>query len=471
MSKNHEPVKLLNAVSKRLITDNTQGFIRQIGEAFNVQIQVKNTGDPLHVHISGTKLNRETAANFLGLFDHEAANYAVGKNLKTKDEVGRRNTEDLAPPFKRMLEDAVEKFHQLRRQNLGGIFSKQVLSTSPANDQKEPAQTVTAEQSKEVKKEKVAKTRLIALKDPVFKPLNESQAIAYTAMKDENTDVIFLIGPAGGGKSYTPARFSLEEINAGRAEKILVFRPRTTTGGKDIGALPGDMKSKMAPYMKAFLNKLSEIVVPTNSNHKGGKANQFEGLVDMLPPDNERGETHLNSIIIVDEAQNLTIAEAKMLITRIGKGSKLIINGDISNEQNDLKGQYPGLAYLIAYQGGAMLNDSKDHERHMAFVRFTDADSAARHRLLPAILSAFSEPKENTPAAEFHELMKTVEGARLKPDIAAAFAKATNIAQKTLEEVAKMTYEKYIKPVKNAYPALFANAPKPNVLEFDRKIA
>tara|TARA_Y100001963_G_scaffold45011_2_gene63370 strand:+ start:19089 stop:19751 length:663 start_codon:yes stop_codon:yes gene_type:complete len=152
-------------------------------------------------------------------------------------------------------------------------------------------------------------------------------------------DIIFCSGPSGSGKSFIAAGIAAEHLHRGDVEQIIITRPLVCTG-KDIGSLPGELGEKIAPYL-----------LPMKENLKFFLGQSFygyydnEGQIHYKPLEIMRGSTFHNSYMILDEAQNCTVDQIKMFITRMGKNSKVLINGDIN--QNDLRGR-SGLDFCMS---------------------------------------------------------------------------------------------------------------------------
>ncbi len=144
-------------------------------------------------------------------------------------------------------------------------------------------------------------------------------------------DIIICSGPSGTGKSFIPAGISAQHLHRGQTEQIIVTRPLVCTG-KDIGSLPGEIGEKIAPYLLPMMENLKYFL---SQAYYGLYAN--EGAIQYKPLEVMRGSTFHNSYMILDEAQNCTLDQIKMFITRMGENSKVIINGDIN--QNDLRGR------------------------------------------------------------------------------------------------------------------------------------
>lgn len=169
--------------------------------------------------------------------------------------------------------------------------------------------------------------------------LTTSQAIAIPALKHDN--IVILGGKAGTGKTYLASRIAAEIFKTHKdIQKIIMTRPAVEVG-RSLGFLKGTLDEKYAPYMEPF--------EPGMIDELGGKAIQ-DGLNSKFIPrplQYMRGKTFDDSIMLLDEAQNTTIEEMKMFITRIGTNSRMFITGDNSDGQNDLHVAENGLQWLI----------------------------------------------------------------------------------------------------------------------------
>lgn len=150
--------------------------------------------------------------------------------------------------------------------------------------------------------------------------------------------MVMATGPAGTGKTYLTAAYAAYEYAHKNIQKIILTRP-TVPVSRTIGHLPGTLEEKMAPWAVPFIEVLKSILTVGEVDYMV-KHNRLE----IIPFETIRGRTFDNSFIVLDEAQNATIEEAKAFVTRIGEHSKIVINGDES--QSDLK-QKSGLSYLI----------------------------------------------------------------------------------------------------------------------------
>lgn len=142
-------------------------------------------------------------------------------------------------------------------------------------------------------------------------------------------DIIFCTGPSGCGKSFIASGIASEHLHRGDAEQIVVTRPLVCTGEK-IGSLPGELLDKIAPYLLPMQENFKYFLGRAYYGHYYN-----EGKIKYAPLEVMRGSTFHNSYMILDEAQNCTWEQIKMFITRMGQGSKVIINGDI--RQTDLR--------------------------------------------------------------------------------------------------------------------------------------
>jgi len=167
-----------------------------------------------------------------------------------------------------------------------------------------------------------------------LKPKSEGQAELMTAIDHHN--LVLALGPAGTGKTYLAVAKAVEALEAGKIGRIVLSRP-AVEAGESIGFLPGDMEDKLAPYLRPLYDALSDRL-----SMKQVKALMAEGLIEIAPIGYMRGRTLNNAFIVVDEAQNCTYVQLKMLLTRLGWHSTMVVTGD--PQQSDL---LPGISGLI----------------------------------------------------------------------------------------------------------------------------
>ena len=175
-------------------------------------------------------------------------------------------------------------------------------------------------------------------------PRNTNQQSYLDALK--TSDQVIVFGPAGTGKTYCVATFAANQYHLKNVHKIVITRPHVAVG-KDIGYLPGTLEEKCAPWALPVIDVLEKHL--TKGVVETGLKNQN---IEVAPLALMRGRSFEDTFVIVDEAQNITLPELKMLVTRIGEGSKLVLNGDV--QQSDLK-EADGLTKLVHYAKKYML--------------------------------------------------------------------------------------------------------------------
>lgn len=186
--------------------------------------------------------------------------------------------------------------------------------------------------------------------------------------------VVFGIGPAGTGKTYLAMAMAITAFKNNEVNRIILTRP-AIEAGENLGFLPGDLQSKVDPYLRPLYDAIYQIMGADAYLH-----NSEKGLIEVAPLAYMRGRTLDNAFIILDEAQNTTPAQMKMFLTRIGFGSKVVITGDMT--QKDLpKGATSGLDTAVK-----VLNNIEDID----IMRLTNED-VVRHPLVQRIVKAYEE--------------------------------------------------------------------------------
>lgn len=192
--------------------------------------------------------------------------------------------------------------------------------------------------------------------------------------KVASNDIVFAIGPAGTGKTFLAVAMALAELKKNQIEKIILSRPAVETG-ESLGFLPGDLKEKLDPYLKPLTDALFFMLNPDKLK------NYFEkNTIEVIPLAYMRGRTLTNSFIILDEAQNATITQMKMFLTRLGHNSKVIVTGDIT--QIDLQ----------KLEDCGLINANKllQNIEGIGFVYFDEKD-VVRHKLVAKIIKAYQQ--------------------------------------------------------------------------------
>ena len=194
--------------------------------------------------------------------------------------------------------------------------------------------------------------------------------------------IVFGIGPAGTGKTYLAMAMAITAFKNNEVNRIILTRPAIEAGEK-LGFLPGDLQSKIDPYLRPLYDALYEIM--------GADAylrNMEKGLIEVAPLAYMRGRTLDNSFIVLDEAQNTTPAQMKMFLTRVGFGSKVIVTGDLS--QKDLPaGQSSGLDVALK-----VLKNIDD-----IGISMLSSKDVVRHPLVQKIVKAYDEYEQRAQRA------------------------------------------------------------------------
>mgnify|MGYP002514908181 CR=1 FL=1 len=193
---------------------------------------------------------------------------------------------------------------------------------------------------------------------------------------DEN-DLLFAIGPAGSGKTYTAIALAVRALKNREVKRIILSRPAVEAGEK-LGFLPGDMKEKIDPYLQPLYDALQDMI-------PGAKLNEYmeRGIIQIAPLAFMRGRTLADAIVILDEAQNTTTAQLKMFLTRLGIHGKMIVTGDMT--QIDLPAQQTsGLVQAVR-----ILSRVKGVGR----IEFNKKD-IVRHKLVQRIVEAYEQHDE-----------------------------------------------------------------------------
>jgi phosphate starvation-inducible PhoH-like protein len=173
-----------------------------------------------------------------------------------------------------------------------------------------------------------------------------------------NNDITFCFGPAGTGKTHVAAGMSVQMLRHGQIEKVIVCRPVVSVG-KDIGFLPGTLEDKIGPYLIPLFDEFSYYL-----ERKKLKELTAEHVIEMVPLSMMRGRTFNDSFIILDEAQNATYAEIRMLLTRIGENSTLVLSGDLrqSDLPSDIQGSLEDIGRRLVTLDGVGLIELKEED-------------------------------------------------------------------------------------------------------------
>jgi phosphate starvation-inducible PhoH-like protein len=206
----------------------------------------------------------------------------------------------------------------------------------------------------------------------IIRPRTPGQAVYVQAIREN--DLVFCSGPAGTGKTYLAVAAAVEALKQKQIGKIVLVRP-AVEAGENLGFLPGDMQAKINPYLRPLLDALREMM-----DYEQVKRYMADDVIEVVPLAYMRGRTLNNAFIIMDEAQNTTVPQMKMFLTRMGLQSKVVVSGDTS--QVDLpphtkSGLIDAIGRLRHIEGYANIALGKE--------------DIVRHRLVQEIVRAYEE--------------------------------------------------------------------------------
>lgn len=221
----------------------------------------------------------------------------------------------------------------------------------------------------------------------------------------ETNDMIFVVGPAGSGKTYTSIALAVKALKNKEIQKIILSRPAVEAGEK-LGFLPGDMKDKTDPYLQPLYDALQDMIPAAKLREM-----TEQNVIQIAPLAFMRGRTLNDAVVILDEAQNTTSAQIKMFLTRMGINSKMIVTGDLT--QTDLpSSQRSGLMEATSILRGM---------EGIAFVEMDKRD-IVRHKLVTRIVDAYEKHDKGEAAARRH-----LDGQAAPPGRPFVMADVTNL--------------------------------------------
>ncbi len=206
-------------------------------------------------------------------------------------------------------------------------------------------------------------------------PKNLNQESYLLKLNDQQKMIIFAIGPAGTGKTMLAVQWAIDQLKYGDADRIIITRPAVSVD-EEHGFLPGDLQQKMEPWTKPIMDVFAE-----NYSARDITNMITEGVIETSPLAYMRGRTFKNAIIIADEMQNATPSQMKMLLTRLGQESKMVVTGDL--QQADRPCNNGLLEFLQLY-------NNFDNHRYVDICHFTVGD-IERHEAVKEILAIYGD--------------------------------------------------------------------------------
>jgi len=209
----------------------------------------------------------------------------------------------------------------------------------------------------------------------VINARNSNQKQYLSKLYAENTSIVLAIGPAGTGKTMLAVQYGIKMFQEGLVDKIVVTRPAVSVD-EDLGFLPGDLNEKMAPWTRPIFDVLGEYY------QKKDIAKMLEeGVIEISPLAYMRGRTFKNAYIVADEMQNATVNQMKMLLTRLGEGSKMVVTGDLAQADRLSDNGLIDFCKLL---------EQKEYLEHIDIIQF-DARDIERHNAVKEVLAVYGE--------------------------------------------------------------------------------
>ena len=204
---------------------------------------------------------------------------------------------------------------------------------------------------------------------------NANQKLYLSKLYEEATSIVLAIGPAGTGKTMLAVQFGVKLFQEGKVDRIVVTRPAVSVD-EDLGFLPGDLNEKMAPWTRPIFDVLGEYY-----QKKEIASMLEEGVIEISPLAYMRGRTFKNAYIVADEMQNATVNQMKMLLTRLGEGSKMVVTGDLAQADRLSDNGLIDFCNLL---------EQKEYLEHIDIIRFDNKD-IERHNAVKEVLAVYGE--------------------------------------------------------------------------------
>ncbi|OYT12153.1 MAG: phosphate starvation-inducible protein PhoH [Bacteroidetes bacterium 4572_112] len=279
------------------------------------------------------------------------------KIIARGEEIKAYGNSDSLKEFEWIINNLLETY------NLKGIIRESDIKTLLGSTEQESNTRIELEKNTQV--------LVYGRSGRVIKARTKNQQLMVDSI--QKNDMLFAIGPAGTGKTYTAVALAVKALKNREVRRIVLTRP-AIEAGESLGFLPGDMKDKLDPYMQPLYDALRDML-PESKLEKYFE----ERTIEIAPLAFMRGRTLDHAFVILDEAQNTTSSQLKMFLTRMGKDAKFVITGDIT--QIDLpKNQHSGLL-----QAERILHPIKG----IKFVKLDQTD-VVRHKIVTKIINAYS---------------------------------------------------------------------------------
>jgi phosphate starvation-inducible PhoH-like protein len=204
---------------------------------------------------------------------------------------------------------------------------------------------------------------------------NSNQKIYLQKLQDDTKSIVLAIGPAGTGKTMLAVQLGIKMFQEGKVDKIVVTRPAVSVD-EDLGFLPGTLNEKMAPWTRPIFDVFSDYYQQKEIAHM-----PEEGTIEISPLAYMRGRTFKNAYIVADEMQNATVNQMKMLLTRLGEGSKMVVTGDLAQADRVSDNGLIDFCNLLSGKQGL---------HHIDLIRF-DAKDIERHNAVKEVLAVYGE--------------------------------------------------------------------------------
>jgi len=209
----------------------------------------------------------------------------------------------------------------------------------------------------------------------VMSARSQNQKTYLQKLQNDDTSIVLAIGPAGTGKTMLAVMHGIKLFQDGKVDKIVVTRPAVSVD-EDLGFLPGDLNEKMAPWTRPIFDVMGEYYKQSDIAEM-----LKEGVIEISPLAYMRGRTFKNAYIVADEMQNATVNQMKMLLTRLGEGSKMVVTGDLAQADRLSDNGLINFCNLL---------EQKEYLEHIDIIRF-DAKDIERHNAVKEVLAVYGE--------------------------------------------------------------------------------